>query len=288
MQIRFGARIFAIVVSAFAIPACAQGDSPAVNTPPAAAGAASGPTYADYVSLSDKAGIVAVVRVADQAVVEAERSPGLARGYVRLYLEAQTEALIYGQSGLGGSLVFVADVPLAANGKAPKLKKQRMIVFADTVPGNAGTLRLVRPDAILPANPDTEAKTRAVAASLVKADAPPALTGIRDVISVAGNLAGESETQMFVDTQGGAPVSLTVIRRPNMNPEWGVSWSEIVDQSVRAPEKETLEWYRLACGLPRELPQDAYLQADRVSRARAAEDYAFILQQLGPCARTFN
>ncbi|MXP00122.1 hypothetical protein GRI97_14105 [Altererythrobacter xixiisoli] len=251
-------------------------------------GVAPSPTYADYVGLSDAAGVVAIVQVAKQAVVEPERSPGLARGYVRLYIEAQTEALISGQDGLGGSLVFVADVPLAPNGKPPKLKKQRMIIFADPVPGSAGTLQLVRPSAILPATPETEAQTRAVATALVAPDAPPKLTGIRDAISVAGNLAGEAETQMFVDTNSGAPVSLTVIRRPNMTPEWGVSWSEIVDQSVKAPAPQTLQWYRLACGLPRELPQDAYLQADRASRARASEDYAFILQQLGPCTRTIE
>lgn len=288
MQHRFGARIFAIAVSALAIPACAQTDSRVPAASAAAAGAASGPTYADYVGLSDAARVVAVVQVTKQAVVEPERSPGLARGYVRLYIEAQTEALISGQGALGGALVFVADVPLAANGKPPKLKKQRMIIFANIVPGSPGTLQLVRSNAILTATPETEAQTRAVAAALVASDAPPKLTGIRDAISVVGNLAGESETQMFVDTVSGAPVSLTVIRRPNMAPEWGVSWSEIVDQSVKAPAPQTLQWYRLACALPRELPQEAYLQADRASRARASEDYAFILQQLGPCTRTIG
>jgi hypothetical protein len=78
------------------------------------------------------------------------------------------------------------------------------------------------------------------------------VTGIRDVMSVPGNLAGESETQLFLDTATGDPVSLSVVRRPGMQPTWGVSWSEIVDQSARPPAPQTVAWYR-----PRLLPARA-------------------------------
>jgi hypothetical protein len=91
---------------------------------------------------------------------------------------------------------------------------------------------------------------------------------------------------MFVDTVTGAPASLTVDRRPNMDPTWGVSWSEIVDQSAKPPERDTIAWYRLACSLPRQLPGNAFLQADAAGRGRAEADYRFILEQLGPCERT--
>ena len=104
-------------------------------------------------------------------------------------------------------------------------------------------------------------------------------------MSVAGNLTGESETQLFLETATGTPVSLTVIRRPGMAPHWGVSWSEIVDQSARPPAPETVEWYRLACSLPPQLPRDAFLQDDRAARTRAEADYAFILEELGGCPR---
>jgi len=111
---------------------------------------------------------------------------------------------------------------------------------------------------------------------------------VHDVISVAGNLAGESETQMFVDTATGAPASLTVVHRPNQQPTWGVSWSEIVDQSAKPPERDTIAWYRLACSLPRSLPRAAYLQSDAAGRNRAEADYSFILDSLGPCERTLR
>jgi hypothetical protein len=228
---------------------------------------------------------VAEVTVKSQATVPAERAPGLAAGRARLYLQTQTQRVLKGPSALGESVSYLADVPLGAKGKPPKLRKQAFIVFANTVAGRPGELQLVAPDAQLPLDPALEARVRTVIGQLVAPDAPPRITGVRDVISVAGNLAGESETQMFINTVGGAPVSLKVIRRPNMDTAWGVSWSEIVDQAAKPPERETIAWYRLACFLPRQLPANAFLQADAAGRGRAAADYRFILEQLGTCER---
>lgn len=242
-------------------------------------------TYADFAGLAEQADVVVLVEVRDQAVVDPARAPGLAFGQARLYIEARTQALLAGRSALGESLSYLADVPLDAKGKAPKLRKQRFILFADSVAGRPGTLRLVDPAAQVPATPETETLARTVIAAFAAPDAPPPVTGIRDVMSVAGNLTGESETQLFLQTATGVPVSLSVIRRPGMVPHWGVSWSEIVDQSARPPRPETVEWYRLACFLPPQLPRDAFLQDDRAARARAEADYRFILDQLGGCPR---
>ena len=267
----------AILLAGGATSAAAQ-NSPAV-TP-------ADPTYADLADLAQSAAVVAVVEVRDQAEVEPERAPGLAPGRARLYVEARTVALLAGRSALGESLVYLADVPLDAKGKAPRLKKQRFLVFADPVAGRPGSLQLVDPAAQLPATPAAEQLARSVIAALAAPDAPPAVTGIRDVMSVPGNLAGESETQLFLDTASGEPVSLSVVRRSGMEPEWGVSWSEIVDQSARPPEPQTVAWYRLACSLPAQLPAGAFLQQDQASRRRAEADYEFIIAQLGGCPRT--
>ena len=242
-------------------------------------------TFADFAAFAEHADVVALVEVRDQARVEPERAPGLAAGQARLYLEARTQALLASRAALGESLAYLADVPLDAKGRAPKLRKQRFLIFADRVPGRPGTLSLVAPGAQVPATPETEQLARTVIAALAAADAPPSLTGVRDVMSVAGNLSGESETQLFLETATGMPVSLTVVRRPGMEPQWGVSWSEIVDQAARPPAPETIEWYRLACFLPPQLPRDAFLQDDRAARARAEADYAFIREQLGDCPR---
>jgi hypothetical protein len=253
-----------------------------------AAIASATPTYADLVGLAEASGIVAEVTVKDQALVEAERAPGLAPGRARLYLETQTQRVLKGPNALGESVDYLADVPLDAKGKPPKLRKQTFIVFANPVASQPGELQLVAPDAQLPLDPALEGRVRNVVAQLASAGATQRVSGVRDVISVAGNLAGESETQMFVETAGGAPVSLTVIRRPNMDPTWGVSWSEIVDQAAKPPAPDTIPWYRLACFLPRKLPDRAFLQSDAAGRERAEADYQFILDQLGPCARTLH
>jgi len=276
------------VLLALAASQATPGAAQAQRTAPPPAAVAPAPplaTFADFAALAERAAVVALVEVRDQTVVEPARAPGLAPGHARLYIEGRTQALLAGRAALGESLVYLADVPLDARGKPPKLRKQRFIVFADPVPGRPGTLALVDRGAQVPATPATEQLARTVIAALAGPDAPPALTGVRDVMSVAGNLTGESETQLFLETATGTPVSLTVIRRPGMEPQWGVSWSEIVDQAARPPAPETIEWYRLACFLPPSLPRDAFLQDDRASRARAESDYGFILEQLGGCPR---
>ena len=267
--------------------ALAQAGSPPSAQPgQASAAAAPGLTYADLIELSTAADVVMRATVSDQAVLKPDRAPGLAAGQARLYLETATTALLKAPGALGGANAFLADLPLDARGKAPKMKKRELLVFAREVPGRPGELQLIGPHALQPADPALEQRVRGVLTQLAESSAAPLPTGIRDVISVPGNLAGESETQMFIETAGGTPVSLSVIRRPGMEPVWGVSWSEIVDQSVSAPASGTIEWYRLACHLPRELPRESFLQDDPQSRARANEDYRLILQSLGPCTRT--
>lgn len=255
------------------------------QTPAAPAVAPPVATYADVASMVEKASVVAIVEVKRQSDVQPERAPGLAAGQARLYIEGSTAALLAARSPLGESVNYLVDVPLTSKGKPPKLKKQRFVIFADPVAGRPGSLQLVGPTAQLPATPASEQLARTVVAAFAAPNLPPRITGVRDVMSVAGNLVGESETQMFLDTQGGQPVSLSVIRRPGMEPQWGVSWSEIVDQSARAPAPQSVEWYRLACFLPQQLPAEAYLQDDRAARTRAEADYRYILQQLGPCER---
>jgi len=262
----------------FSVPAHAADDTP--ETPRSTF------TYADLADLADPSRLVVKAQIRNQAVLPPERSPMLRRGWVRLYVEAQTQALISGRSAIGESLKYLVDVPLDAKGKVPKLKKQSVILFALPVPNRPDQLQLVDVDAQIPADPATEARVKSILTELAAPDAPPKVSGVSDGLSIAGNLAGESETQLFLTTKDDASVTLSVLRRPGMEPEWGVSWTELVDQSAKPPVRDTLEWYRLACFLPQTLPYDAILSRDAASRARAAEDYGFVLSQLGACPRT--
>ncbi|MXO70633.1 hypothetical protein [Alteraurantiacibacter buctensis] len=253
---------------------------------PAATPAPDPLTYADLVSLAQASELVLRVEIRDQRNVPVERAPGLAPGHARLYLQARTQALLAGAGPVGENSAFLTDVPLDARGRRPNLKRGVYLLFANRVPGRPGELVLVGRGAMQVADPLLEQRLRTVLTQLVQSTVPPVIEGVREAISVPGNLAGESETQVFLATQGGQPVSLSVVRRPGMPPAWGVSWSEIVDQSARPPQPETLEWFALACRLPDSLPESAFLQSDPASRTRAREDYAFVRRELGNCART--
>ncbi|MCP5395562.1 MAG: hypothetical protein H6918_02290 [Sphingomonadaceae bacterium] len=275
------------VIFAATLATCVAMAAPAQGQPAGADEAMLSPlTYADLADLSDAATVVVKAQIRRQAQVEPERAPGLKPGFARLYIEAETLSLLTGNAPIGESLRYLVDVPLDSRGKPPKLKKQEVLLFARTGAGRPGELRLVGPGAQQPWSEILETRLRPILAELVQPDSPAAVTGIRDAISVAGNLAGESETQIFLSTTDGSPVSLTIVRRPGMSPVWGVSWSDIVDQAARPPQAGTLRWYRLACFLPATIPASANLSRDSESRTRAAQDYRLVVQQLGPCERT--
>ncbi len=101
-----------------------------------------------------------------------------------------------------------------------------------------------------------------------------------------GNLAGESESQMFLTTKEDAPVSLSVVRRPDMEPEWashGLSWS-ISPPSRRSRTRSP--GIASPCFLPEALPYDSILSTSGSSRVLVTKDYRYVLDQLGACART--
>jgi len=145
---------------------------------------------------------------------------------------------------------------------------------------------LVAPDAMLPWSAATETQVRAILTERVQPEVPPRITALREALHVPGNLAGEGETQLFFATEAGKPVSLSVIRRPDSAPTWGVSFSEIVDQAAQPPQPNTLAWYRLACSLPATLPDSANISDSEENRAIAVEDYALVMHDLGPCLRS--
>lgn len=247
--------------------------------------ATNGPTYADLATLSDAADLVIRAQIRRQTTLKPDRAPGLAPGFARLYVEANTLALIAGRSSVGSTLAYLVDVPLDAKGKVPKLKNREFVLFADAVPGRAGEVRLIAPGAQLAYAPELEARLRPILTELYAAEVPPRITGISDALAVVGTLTGESETQVFLATETRAPVSLTILRRPGQTPQWGVSWGEIIDSAARPPAPETLRWYRLACSLPAQLPSNTNLARDPEERRLAASDYAYVISQLGVCER---
>lgn len=271
-------RLFLVSLSGFALALA----NPVFAQAPAAT---SGPTYADLATLADGTPMVIHAQILRQITLPPERAPNVAPGHVRLYIEAQTQALLLGNAPIGAALHYLVDVPLDARGKPPKLKKEQVILFARPVAGRPDQVQLVTPDAQLLWSPALAEKLKPILAAFAAPNPPPAITGVRDALSTPGNLTGESDTQIFLTTADGDPAALSVVRRPNMAPHWGVSWTELVDQSAKPAEPDTLEWYRLACGLPSTLPDSANLAQGPRDRAQAQSDYRFVLDQLGPCKR---
>lgn len=255
--------------------------------------AASAYSYADIADLATAAPMTVHAQIRSTTVLKPDRAPGLAAGHARFYVEADVIGLIRGSGPLAARITYLVDLPLMANGKAPKLKKkQPVLLFARPVAGTAagtnstGSVRLIAPDAQLLWDPATEAQLRAILTELVKPGAPPAITGIANGFHVPGTLPGEGETQLFLDTKTGEPVSLTILTAADGSRRWAAAFGEIVDGSAAVPKRNTLAWYRLACGLPKNLPLNKLAGTAPDDRRKAASDYAVVLGALGECTRT--
>jgi hypothetical protein len=68
-------------------------------------------------------------------------------------------------------------------------------------------------------------------------------------------------------------------------PRWQVSLGEVVDEASAAPPRDTLGWYRLACFLPRRLPDAAVADIAESDAAAVRADYGFVIDSLGACPR---
>lgn len=191
--------------------------------------------------------------------------------------------LLRGPNDMPRAIRYLLDVPRTARGKAPKLKDLDYLIFAQQGDNRAGDLLLNGDNAHQPWNAPTERQTSYILQELFAPNSPPVITGIKEAFFVPGNLQGEGESQIFLSTANGAPVSLSVISRPGLAPSWSVSFSEIVDQSGTVPQRGTLAWYRLACSLPPALPAQAAVSGNAAHNEQAERDYQFILQSLGPC-----
>ena len=251
-----------------------------------AASATSAIPYADIADLVIASPIIADATIRSALKLKGADAAGVAPGVTRFYVEADLVALLRGAGGLPPRIGYLLDVRPDSMGQLPKLKKMRVLLFGRPVPGVPNQIQLSAPDAQIAWSPAEDQRVRAIAQSLVAADAPPVVTGVGNAFHVPGALPGEGETQVFLTTANGAPVSLTVLRRPGERPRWAVALSEIVDEAAAPPSRDTLLWYRLACALPASLPDRSTASLDPANADLARQDYRFVLEQLGSCGRT--
>ncbi len=270
----------------FYCAAALTASAPAIAQPTQIA-AQSAPALPSYAALTTQilgAPLVIDARIRSASRVKDAEATGLSPGRARFYIEADVTALIRGTAAMPTRIVYLADVPLDARGRPPKLKKMRVLLFARLITGQTDQVQLTGVDSQREWSPALDAQVRGIVREILAPDAPPAITGIGNAFHVPGSLPGEGETQIFLTTAAGLPVSLQILRRPGEQTRWSVSTGDIVDESAGAPPKDTLLWYRLACGLPAQLPVSAIDHEEPANARTAREDYAIVKRELGPCA----
>lgn len=260
-----------------AVPAASQ-PAPLTVLPPTE-------SYADVADFAVQAATIIDARIRRVREVEPERAAGVPAHLARLYVEADVQTVIFGREAVASRIAYLTDQPRLANGRAPRLKRQRVLLFARPVTV-ANQVQLVVPAAQMAWNEGRDAIARSIAVELARGNVPPAITGVAQAFHVPGTIAGESETQVFLRTESGQPVSLTILRRPGQPPHWAAAFGEIVDESASAPRPRTLAWYRLTCGLPPSLPRASMASLSASDVAAASEDYLYARRQIGLCDRS--
>ncbi len=243
--------------------------------------AAAAPTLAGYADLADltlASPIVVRATIAGTERITDRDSPGLAPGRARLLVKVGVDAALLAPGAIPAALNYLWDAPLDARGRPPKPKGQPVLLFLAEAAAD-GKARLVAGSGQRSWSADDEATVRAIAAE-ARTRAVPVVTGIDNGFRAAGTVPGESESQFFLTTADGRGITMIVTERPGVPRRVAVARGDIIDESAAPVQRDTLLWYRLACGLPAALPPKA------AADPALAADYAAALASLGPCGRT--
>jgi hypothetical protein len=241
-------------------------------------------SYADIADLVVIAPLIVDVKIRTMKKLPAQQTVGVPVNIQRMIVEADVQALIRGSGGITPRVRFLLDLKKDQRGKLPNLNKQRLYLMANytDMPGN---IKLARPDALIQWSPGNEAKLRSITQEAVQIDAPAQVTGVINAFHTAGTLLGDGETQIFLGTANKQPMAITVISTQGQQKRWSVSTSELIGEANATPKPQSLLWYRLACGLPKTLPDSVFETTDADGKAATVSDYSFVIKTLGPCGR---
>jgi hypothetical protein len=240
---------------------------------------------ADLAGLTVDASVVLRATIGKASKLSEKLSPDLPDGHRRLLVVADTRNLLVAPGFVPRRVEYLVDVPVDSRGKLPKLKGADVLLFL--TPGAApGQYRLVRPWAQVPWTSDADGYVRAIAAEkLDPALAGLAVTGLGQAFHVPGNLPGESESQIFVQTESERPVSLVVLSRPGMERSVSVATGDVIDAAAKPVADGSLLWYQLACGLPSALPAASVATLDTENADAVRSDYRFAMDAMARCDR---
>lgn len=237
------------------------------------------PSFADLSTLALAAPVVLRATITKAERLGQRDAAGVAPGLARMLVTASTSAVTAAPNKIPPRITYLTDVSLDGRGKLPKFVGRDLLLFLR--PGAvSGQYALVSSHAELPWSSATDASVRAILKA-ERSGTTPTIIGVTSVFRVPGAVPGEAESQFFLGTADGKPVSLVVLTRPGEPRRLTIALGDVIDDAAPPIAKDTLLWYRLACFLPPELP--ALLGAG----AEVADDYSFIHADLGPCGRTF-
>ena len=97
----------------------------------------------------------------------------------RFYVEADVTALIRSPHAMASRVSYLVDMRVDSKGKIAKLKKHRVLLFAQPIADKPGMIQLVSPDAQLLWDATSERWARSVVTALLNTNAPARITGGR-------------------------------------------------------------------------------------------------------------
>lgn len=246
-------------------------------------------TFADLADLT--LGSPAVLRA---TILKAEKlnrreAPDVPPGRVRMLIDAQVQGVLTARDVVPARISYLWEGSLDAKGKAPKLKGASVLLFLRRVPGRDGQFQLTSTDGQIAWSERSEGAARQVLTDIRSPELRDLrITGVGSAFHVRGSIPGEAESQIFLTTATGRPVSLVVLARPGQAKSYSVALSDIIDDAATSVPRDTLMWYKLACALPGSLPPKSVAELNEEDHAAVSADYQFVLASLGSCARTLR
>lgn len=246
---------------------------------PAAATIAGLTRFADIADLALAAPTIVRATITRATPAPARQAGTAPTGRVRLAVTAAVSNPLLAPGPLGARLSFLWDAPAGPRGRAPNVKGMEILAFLGNVdPG--GATRLVSSRAVQPWDQALADQVRLILADQ-RSGRVPVITGVSNGFRADGTVPGESESQFFLTSRDGRPLTLVVQNRPGEVRRVLLARGDIIDESAERVQPGTLLWYRLACALPATLPPGA--GSDDPALAR---DWRDALASLGPCNRS--
>lgn len=245
--------------------------------------------FADIADLTIGAPIVLRANILKAEKLNKKEAPDVPAGRVRMLIDAQVQGVLTSREVVPARIQYLWEGALDAKGKPPKLKGLPVLLFLQRAPGREGQYQLTSRNGQIAWTARSEAAARRVLTDSRSAEVRDLrITGVGNAFHVRGSIPGEAESQIFITTASGRPVSLVVLSRPGQAKSFSVALSDVIDDAAATVPRDTLMWYRLACSLPAALPAASVAELEPADRQAVAADYAFVRNSLGACGRTLR